>query len=85
MKGAFMPSATVKKKGQITIPKAVRDVLRIVPGDQVDFSVNDRGEVVIRAVTLDIANLRGFLKRRKAPVSAEAMNAAIERHHLRKP
>jgi antitoxin PrlF len=81
-----MPTATVTTKGQITIPKAVRDMLRIVPGDQVDFSVNDRGDVVVRGVTLDVANLRGILKRpRKAPVSVEAMNSAIERHHLRKP
>lgn len=30
-------STTVKAKGQVTIPKAVRDMLGIGPGSQVDF------------------------------------------------
>jgi antitoxin PrlF len=39
---------TVTVKGQVTIPKKVRDALGLKPGDQVDFVVDDRGEVVVR-------------------------------------
>jgi AbrB family looped-hinge helix DNA binding protein len=80
-----MPTATVTSKGQITLPKAVRELLRVDTGDQVDFVVNERGDVVVRPVSLDITELRGLLKRpRKRSVSVEAMNAAILRQHSRK-
>ncbi len=34
-------------KGQVLIPKDVRDAIGLVPGQPVDVGVNDRGEVVI--------------------------------------
>jgi AbrB family looped-hinge helix DNA binding protein len=80
-----MPTATVTSKGQITLPKAVRDLLRVDTGDQVDFVINERGDVVVRPVNLDVTELRGLLKRpRKRAVSVEAMNSAIARQHSRK-
>ena len=36
-----------KCKGQVTIPKRIRDALQWVPGMLVDFSVNAAGEVVL--------------------------------------
>lgn len=38
----------VTVKGQVTIPKRVRDHLGIKPGSGVEFAVDDRGEVVLR-------------------------------------
>jgi len=40
-------SATVTAKGQVTIPKPVRDLLGIVPGSKVDFRRTPDGDVVI--------------------------------------
>ncbi|WEZ82423.1 AbrB/MazE/SpoVT family DNA-binding domain-containing protein [Rhizobium sp. 32-5/1] len=40
-------SATVTTKGQVTIPKQVRDFLGIVPGTRVDFNRAADGTVVI--------------------------------------
>jgi AbrB family looped-hinge helix DNA binding protein len=40
-----MPTVTVK--GQVTIPKAVRDLLGIKPGNTVSFELNHDGRVVI--------------------------------------
>jgi AbrB family looped-hinge helix DNA binding protein len=80
-----MPTATVTSKGQITLPKAVRELLRVDTGDQVDFIINDHGDIIVRPVSLDVTELRGLLKRpRRRPVSVEAMNAAILRQHSRK-
>lgn len=76
-----MPTATLTSKGQITIPKTVRDLLRIDAGDQVDFVVTDRGDVMVRGVSVDIRELKGLLKRpRRHAVTIEEMNEAILRH-----
>ena len=45
-----MPT-TLTSKGQVTIPKQIRDALDLVPGSSVDFAVNREGEVVIHKVT----------------------------------
>lgn len=34
-------------KGQVLIPKDVRDLIGLVPGQPVDVGVNDRGEAVV--------------------------------------
>jgi AbrB family looped-hinge helix DNA binding protein len=34
-------------KGQVTIPKHIRDALHLQPGTPVEFSVNAQGEVVL--------------------------------------
>jgi antitoxin PrlF len=41
-----MPT-TLTSKGQVTIPKRIRDALRLLPGASVEFSVNAGGEVVL--------------------------------------
>ena len=40
-------STTLTIKGQVTIPKQIRDALGLHPGMPVDFAVNQDGEVVI--------------------------------------
>ena len=39
---------TVTSKGQVTIPKPVRDRLGIQPGSKVDFEVADNGRAFLR-------------------------------------
>ena len=39
---------TVTVKGQVTIPKKVRDALGLKPGDGVAFEVDERGQVVVK-------------------------------------
>lgn len=40
-------STTLTSKGQVTIPKRIRDELQLLPGAHVEFSVNAAGEVVL--------------------------------------
>lgn len=40
-------ATTLTSKGQVTIPKRIRDELRLLPGSPVEFSVNAAGEVVL--------------------------------------
>ena len=43
-------STTVTVKGQVTIPKQIRDALGLVPGTRLDFAVNCQGEVVLHQI-----------------------------------
>jgi len=43
-------ATTVTSKGQVTIPKQVRDALNVQPGSEVEFAVSKSGEVVLRKV-----------------------------------
>jgi antitoxin PrlF len=75
-----MPTATLTSKGQTVIPKAIRDHLKLQPGDSLDFVVQDSGEVLIRPATEDIRRLKGLLHRPgHLPVSVEEMNQAIRK------
>ncbi len=77
-----MPSATLTSKGQVTIPKTVRELLGVKPGDQLDFVVDDEGRVVVRAGTVHVQDLKGLLQHpRRRPVSLREMQAAIARRH----
>lgn len=40
-------ATTLTSKGQVTIPKQIRDALNLAPGSSVEFAVNREGEVVI--------------------------------------
>jgi antitoxin PrlF len=73
-----MPTAKVTSKGQVTLPKEIRDHLKIAPGHRIDFVVKRSGEVAVKPLNYDFRSLRGILKsRRKTPVSIEEMNEAI--------
>ena len=41
-------ATTLTSKGQVTIPKHIRDALHLQPGAAVEFSVNAGGQVVLR-------------------------------------
>ncbi|MGH8526732.1 MAG: AbrB/MazE/SpoVT family DNA-binding domain-containing protein [Gammaproteobacteria bacterium] len=43
-------ATTLTSKGQVTIPKQIRDALSLAPGCAVEFAVNRDGEVVIQKV-----------------------------------
>ena len=72
--------STMTQKGQVTIPKDVRDSLHLVTGDKVEFIVNDRNEIVIKPVTRKVMEVAGLLSKYKKtqPVSVEEMNQLVE-------
>lgn len=40
-------ATTITSKGQVTIPKHIRDAMHLKPGATVEFSLNAAGEVVV--------------------------------------
>ncbi|HEV8410835.1 MAG TPA: type II toxin-antitoxin system PrlF family antitoxin [Gemmatimonadaceae bacterium] len=70
-----MAESTVTTKGQITIPKAVRERLHLEPGDKVYFDVQDDGSVSMMTRKHPIESLFGLLKTKlKRPITIEEMN-----------
>lgn len=68
--------SAITVKGQATIPKAIREHLRLKPGDRVKFFVHPDGSVVLLP-KLPAAALRGILKsKRTRPVTLSEMNEA---------
>lgn len=54
---------TVGTKGQVVIPKAIRERLGIRPGDRVEFAVEDDAVRVVPAEAADLLDLRGVFGR----------------------
>jgi AbrB family looped-hinge helix DNA binding protein len=67
--------SAITVKGQATIPKAVREHLRLKPGDRVKFFFHPDGSVVLLP-KLPAAALRGIVKARR-PVSIADMDEAV--------
>jgi antitoxin PrlF len=63
--------ATLTSKGQMTIPKAIRDGLGMKAGDRVTFTLMPDGIVVLRVKNKRVSDLGGILHkkgRRALPV-----------------
>ncbi|MFI5402802.1 MAG: AbrB/MazE/SpoVT family DNA-binding domain-containing protein [Planctomycetota bacterium] len=73
-----MTKAKVTSKGQITIPKQIRDLLGVHPGDQVVFRATDAG-ILVEANTIDLLTLRGILKPKVKGVTLDDMKEAVRR------
>jgi len=70
--------ATVSSKGQVTLPKAIRDQLGLVEGTRLDFDIVD-GAIRVRPVSNTALGIFGALHRPgMKPVSVQEMEQAIE-------
>ena len=73
--------ATLTSKGQITLPKEIRDRLGLDAGSMLDFQLLADNTITARAITPDARRLRGLLKSpRAAPLTVEQMDEGIARH-----
>lgn len=72
-------TSTLTSKGQITLPKAIREKLRLKPGDRVEFLVDQDGNVRLIPINFSIKHLKGILSPAPQKVTLEEMQDAIER------
>ena len=80
-----MVTATLTSKGQITIPKPIRNMLHLHVGDRVEFVVHDGKEAVLKPITRSVDDVFGKLHRKStASHTVEEMNEAI-RQRMKKP
>lgn len=73
-----MALATLTTKGQVTIPKKIRELLKLHTGDKIEIVVTEKREAIIRPVSKKVDDIFCKLQKpeRKA-VSVEAINQAI--------
>ena len=75
--------ATITSKGQVTLPKPIRDKLHLRPGDKIDFTLE--GDVLrVTPVTAPVTQLKGMVPKPAVPVSLQEMDAAIARAAARR-
>jgi AbrB family looped-hinge helix DNA binding protein len=73
-----MPTSTLTSKGQITVPKPIREHLHVAEGDQVDFAIAANGDVIMHRITGSITALAGLLHRpNRKTITQEEMDQAI--------
>ncbi len=78
-----MSFATVTTKGQITIPKDIRKLLKLHTGDKIEISVTEDGSAIIQPVSKKVDDI--FCKLHKSgrkAVSVEDMNNAIQKRRF---
>lgn len=74
-----MSTATLTSKGQLTLPKEVREALGVGAGDRLDFVRMDDGNFAVLPATHPVKRLKGILPKPKKAVSLEDMDRAIAR------
>jgi AbrB family looped-hinge helix DNA binding protein len=79
-----MATATITSKGQTTIPKSIRQHLKLKTGDRVEFVIEANGRVALMPLKVDIAELRGLLAPAPRHLTIEQMDEAIREAVVRK-
>lgn len=69
---------SLSQKGQVTVPKAVRDALGLKPSDRVTFEVQD-GVAIMRPVRSSIFDYFGSVKPRRRPEDFKKMREEVSR------
>ena len=73
--------ATLTSKGQITLPKEIRDRLGLDAGAMLDFQILADNTITARLVVPDARRIRGLLKSPLAtPPTVQQMDEAVSRH-----
>jgi antitoxin PrlF len=70
-----MTETTLTSKGQVTVPREIRDRLGLASGDKLAFTLLSDGTVIMRAKTRRLLDLAGSLTRPGQPkVTVEQMS-----------
>ena len=72
-----MLESTITRKGQVTIPKAIRDRLGVKEGEKVLFVMRGE-EVVLKVVKGTILDLRGSVKPSAHPEDYEKIRQSVK-------
>ena len=75
-----MALATLTSKGQVTIPKEIRESLHLHTGDRIEILVKESGEAVIRPICQKVDDIFCILKNiNQKALSIDEMDQAIKK------
>jgi antitoxin PrlF len=66
-----MATATLTSKGQITLPKEVREHFHLGAGDRLEFVIGSGGEVHVQPLAGSYRDLQGMLRRPGRPAPSD--------------
>ncbi len=71
-------ATTLTSKGQLTVPRAIRERMGLKPGDKITFSLLSDGTLVVRPRMRRVADIAGLLhKPGQAPMPLAAMRVEL--------
>ncbi|MFQ3168803.1 MAG: AbrB family looped-hinge helix DNA binding protein [Limisphaerales bacterium] len=71
--------ATITSKGQVTLPKALREALNLSTGDKLSFALRGKGEVRMTPKHSPVQKLKGILPVPDSSVSLDEMKLAVQK------
>ena len=71
--------AKITSKGQITLPKKLRDKFQLYAGDRVEFLIDEENNVQLIVKSESVTSMKGMLPKPEQIVSLEEMDRAIEK------
>ena len=78
-----MSESVITRKGQVTIPKEIRDHLSAKEGEKVAFFLRGN-DVVMKLVRGNILSLRGSVKPKQRPEDMAAVRRSVKKSVSRK-
>jgi AbrB family looped-hinge helix DNA binding protein len=82
-----MAASTLTSKGQVTIPRKIRERLGLRVGDRLEFKIDEHGKLLVEPESSGgLGRVPGLLSHlaRSRPVTVEEMDEGITEHVLRK-
>jgi len=73
-----MSTSTITRKGQVTIPKEIREALGLSEGQRV-FFVQRGGEIVLKVLRGNILDLRGSVRASNRPEDFDKVRKTMKR------
>ena len=73
--------ATLTSKGQVTLPKEIRDALDLDAGTKLDFSIEPDGTLRVRPLKRSVSSIIGLLQRPGVKAATvDEMSRAVQTH-----
>ncbi|WP_234572750.1 AbrB/MazE/SpoVT family DNA-binding domain-containing protein [Rhodohalobacter sp. 614A] len=80
-----MATATITSKGQVTIPKKIRDKLGLQAGDHLNFDIDSEGKIAIQPEKKDTDTAFGILQRdNQETLTIEEMDSGVAEYFKKK-
>jgi antitoxin PrlF len=78
-----MPISTLTSKGQITLPRQIRQQLKLQSGDKLNFQVETNGVVTLSPINKKVSDVFGILEHRgEKPVAVGDMDRKVKEAFL---